>query len=181
MKTFGKRRNVPEINAGSMADIAFLLLIFFLVATTILSDKGILVKLPVWDSNRPEVKIRERNHFNVAINTSNELFARGENIRLEDLRERVKNFIINTEGHTNLAMKPSMAVVSLKHDRGTTYKTYLEVYNELKGAYRELWDEQAQLNYGATYADLSLAHKKSIRNDIPMVISEFEPENFGEK
>jgi len=83
-----------EINAGSMADIAFLLLIFFLVTTTIVEDTGILVKLPPWSEEEPEmVKLNKRNVFKVLVNTNNDLLVRDEQTKIDDLRQRVKDFI----------------------------------------------------------------------------------------
>jgi|GEM_PF-4523410 len=79
-----------EINAGSMADIAFLLLIFFLVTTTIAEDKGVLVKLPPWvEEDQPEQVIKERNVLTVLINAQNQLLVEGEEMDIDDLREAV--------------------------------------------------------------------------------------------
>ena len=95
MKRTIARRKAPEVNAGSMADIAFLLLIFFLVTTTILSDSGLLVKLPPFDLTPPEAEINTRNLFRVAINGQNQISARGQVISLTELRQEVKTFIMN--------------------------------------------------------------------------------------
>ncbi|MEL6355760.1 MAG: biopolymer transporter ExbD, partial [Bacteroidota bacterium] len=131
-----------EINAGSMADIAFLLLIFFLVTTTIVEDKGILVKLPPWSDEEPDItKLKERNVYSVLVNAQDQLLVRGEPMRLAELRENAKEFIINPAQRPDLAESPKNAIISLKNDRGTSYDVYLSVYNELKGAYQELWDD----------------------------------------
>ncbi len=172
-----------EINAGSMADIAFLLLIFFLVTTTIDVDKGILVKLPPWSEEEPDIqKLKTRNVFSVLVNAQNELLVRGEPARIEDLRERAKEFIMNPQGRPDLAEKPTAAIISLKNDRGTNYRTYLEVYNELKAAYNELWDEECRRMFGVPYSDdLPVAYKNAIKKKIPFVLSEAEPTAFGEE
>lgn len=172
-----------EINAGSMADIAFLLLIFFLVTTTIVEDKGILVKLPPWSDEEPDItKLKERNVFSVLVNAQNQLLVRGEPAQVSQLRERAKEFISNPSRREDLAEKPTKAIISLKNDRGTNYKTYLEVYNELKAAYDELWDELCQKKYGKPYNDdLPISIRRDIRGEIPMVLSEAEPTNFGEE
>ena len=176
------RREAPEINAGSMADIAFLLLIFFLVTTTIDVDKGITVKLPPWsDEPPPEMKLNERNVYSVLVNANDELLVRGQLMRAADLRENTKNFIANPKNMPNMAETPKKAIISLKNDRGTSYEAYIKVYNELKAAYRELWDDAADAQYGRTYEELELAEKKALRAEIPLVISEAEPTSFGEE
>lgn len=177
------RRQAPEINASSMADIAFLLLIFFLVTTEIVEDKGILVKLPPWSNEPPETqRLNERNVFSVLVNKDNNLLVRGEPTQLADLRERAKEFIINPTDRSDLAASPTKAIISLKNDRGTNYKTYLAVYNELQAAYNELWNDLANERYGVDYSDeLDLAVRKDIKGTIPFVLSEAEPTAFGEE
>ena len=172
-----------EINAGSMADIAFLLLIFFLVTTTIVEDKGILVKLPPWSEDEPDItKLNTRNVYSVLVNANNQLLVRGEEKELKNLRENTIEFITNPQRKEDLAEKPTKAIISLKNDRGTNYKTYLEVYNELQAAYNEIWNTQAKQRYdGKLYDDLPIAYKKAIRADFPLVISEAEPTAFGEE
>lgn len=172
-----------EINAGSMADIAFLLLIFFLVTTTIVEDKGILVKLPPWSEDEPDItKLKERNVYSVLVNAQNQLLVREQPMRIEDLRENAMEFIANPQRREDLAEKPTKAIISLKNDRGTNYDTYLRVYNELKGAYNELWNELCQRKFGIDYSeDLPIAYRKAIKEEIPFVLSEAEPTNFGEE
>lgn len=172
-----------EVNAGSMADIAFLLLIFFLVTTTIDVDKGITVKLPPWSEEEPDItKMNKRNVFSVLVNAQNQLLVRGELMNVDDLREKTKEFIANPARRPDLAEKPTKAIISLKNDRGTKYGTYLEVYNELKAAYSELWTDEAQKLYGVPYTDdMPLEYKRAVRSKIPFVISEAEPTSFGEE
>lgn len=172
-----------EINAGSMADIAFLLLIFFLVTTTIVEDKGILVKLPPWSEEEPDItKLKERNVYSVLVNAQNQLLVREQPMRIEDLRENAMEFIANPQRREDLAEKPTKAIISLKNDRGTEYDTYLRVYNELKGAYNELWNQLCQRKFGIDYSeDLPIAYRKAIKEEIPFVLSEAEPTNFGEE
>ena len=179
----GSRRVSTEINASSMADIAFLLLIFFLVTTTIDVDKGILVKLPPWSEEDPETqKLNSRNVFSVLVNAQNQLLVRGEPTDIATLRERAKEFIINPTRREDLAERPTKAIISLKNDRGTNYKTYLEVYNELYGAYNELWEEESMRSYSVHYSEeLPLHMRKAIKAKIPMVLSEAEPTAFGEE
>ena len=167
------------INASSMADIAFLLLIFFLVTTTIVNDQGILVKLPPYIENQPPVDIPAKNVFSVKINGQNELLVDGQRIEISELRQSTKDFIMNPEQLDTRPSKPTKAVVSLMNDRNTFYATYLSVYNELKGAYNELWDEMAQQRFHSNYEQLTFSQQKEIRREIPLVISEAEPTDFN--
>jgi len=182
-KTRARDRMQNEINAGSMADIAFLLLIFFLVTTTIVEDKGILVKLPPWSEEEPDItKLKSRNVFPVLVNAQNQLLVRGEPTQITELRQRAKEFIANPQQREDLAERPTKAIISLRNDRGTKYETYLRVYNELKAAYNELWDDLSLKKYGRPYSEeMPLSMRKAIREEIPMVLSEAEPTAFGEE
>jgi len=173
-----KRRLNSEVNAGSMADIAFLLLIFFLVTTQIDFDKGILVKLPAWEENQEITPLADNNVFSIKVNRENQLLVEGELGNIDAIRHQVKEFVINPQKKANLSSAPNKAVVSLQNDRGTSYTTYLSVYNEIKAAYNELWEEESNRRYGELYADLPKAAQKEIRNLIPSVISESEPTEF---
>lgn len=178
-----KNRTSNEINASSMADIAFLLLIFFLVTTTIAQDKGIQVLLPPWSDEIPDpTKLNKRNVFAVLVNADNQLLVRGELADVRELKERAKEFISNPYNREDLAESAQKAIISLKNDRGTKYEVYIEVYNELKAAYQELWDELSQRLYGEPYnEEMPDAKKRVIRTEIPFVLSEAEPTNFGEE
>jgi biopolymer transport protein ExbD len=178
-----KDRGAPEINASSMADIAFLLLVFFLVTTTIDVERGITVRLPEWSDEPPEeLNLKQRNVFSVLVNAQNQLLVRGELANVKELRERAKEFIMNPNADPELAEAPNSAIISLKNDRGTNYKTYLEVYNELKAAYNELWNEECQRLFGQKYSeDLPRSKKDKIKDRIPFVLSEAEPTAFGEE
>lgn len=177
-----KNRMANEINAGSMADIAFLLLIFFLVTTTIAEDKGVLVKLPQWSEEPPpEMKLNTRNVYSVLVNAQNQLLVRGDIMDIKDLKNNTKIFIANPQKMENMAESPTKAIISIKNDRGTKYQTYLEVYNELKAAYNELWEESAMVKFGKNLDELTNAQQREIRDAIPLVLSEAEPTKFGEE
>jgi len=120
--------------------------------------------------------------YSVLVNANNQLLVREEPMRIAQLRENAKEFISNPRRLENMSESPKNAIISLKNDRGTNYETYLAVYNELKGAYDELWDELAQKRYGEPYSDdMPFAQRKAIKGEIPMVLSEAEPTNFGEE
>lgn len=176
-----QRRERAAIGTGSVADIAFLLLIFFLVATTIDTDKGIQAKLPPYEEEPPIADVNRRNVLSILINANDELLIRGEEENVAQLKERTKEFILNPSNDESLAQNPVNAVISLKNDRGTSYNAYIQVYNELRAAYSEIHNEVAMKRYGKSYDDLDFEFKKSIRNDFPLVISEAEPTDFAEK
>ena len=181
-KTSSRDRMSNEVNAGSMADIAFLLLIFFLVTTTILEDKGILVKLPIWSEEEPETaKLNERNVYSVLVNANNQLLVRGQEVRVENLKKNTIEFIKNPQKRSDLSENPKKAIISLKNDRGTAYETYLGVYNELQAAYNEIWDEESRKRYKKPFSKLVIDQRRAIRKDFPLIISEAEPTAFGEE
>ena len=174
------RRETPEINAGSMADIAFLLLIFFLVTTTMDVDSGISKKLsekPPKDYVPPIIK--ERNIFEVNINRNNELLVEGETMKIEDLKEATLKFIDNGGGDgkivdgvstgkcdyckgarsTASSDHPNKAIISVQSDRGTEYGMYIKVQNELLRAYTELRNRLAIDTYNVSYDALEKAYK----------------------
>ncbi len=163
------RRSSPEVNAGSMADIAFLLLIFFLVTTTIETDKGISRKLPPWqDEDMPEPpKIKQRNIFTVVLNSNNDLLVEDEEMELKDLRQAAYEFLDNGggtgseacsfcqgAGSAESSVNPQKAIISLQNNRGTEYGTYIAVQNELVAAYNMLRNREAKRIYGETFTAL---------------------------
>ncbi len=192
------RREAPEINGGSMADIAFMLLIFFLVATTMNIDSGIMRKLPpIVEDQQDDIDIKERNVFVVLINSNDQLLVENEILNIKNLKDKAKEFIANKANLETLPEKKlvkdipffgdqmvSKQVISLQNDRGTKYDTYITVQNELTKAYNELRDELAMGKWSKTYAQLEKAHEKdklkAIRKIYPMRISEAEPKNIGE-
>ena len=188
-----RNRQVSEINAGSMADIAFLLLIFFLVTTTMDVDSGILRKLPPPVEDIPEdQQVKKRNVFEVLVNMNDQLLVEGELGNIQTLRNKAKDFIKNASDNPDLSEKKpvedieligqyriSKGVVSLQNDRGTSYDMYIQVQNELVAAFRELRDELSMQKFGKKYKGLSKDKVKAIRKAIPMMISEAEPKSVG--
>jgi biopolymer transport protein ExbD len=180
------RRGLPEINAGSMADIAFLLLIFFLVTTTMDVDTGISRKLPEKqpeDIERP--KLKEKNVFVVTVNRNNDILVEGETfMTIDQIREEAVKFIDNGGGIGNpmdgadpaecdwcegakdpaSSDHPNKAVISLESDRGTSYGTYIAVQNELVGAYTDLRNRLSEKLYGVTYTQLLKDAKNNLTN-----------------
>lgn len=175
------KREKKELGAGAMADIAFLLLIFFLVSTTIQTDAGLNVLLPPYIEQPPR-PVNKRNVFSVQLNAANELFVRGSRMSWSEtklIKEQLKTFIMNHDKDPNSSETPTKAVVSILTDNGTSYESYITVYNEVKAAYNGLWEQQAQNLYGRSYQDLGTAEQSEIRKIIPLVISEAEPTSLA--
>jgi len=174
------KREIPEINAASMADIAFLLLIFFILITTIETNEGlarVLPPMPVAD--QPIIEINKRNVFEVRVNSNDQLLVEGEYLIIDQLKEATKRFILNYGANPNLSTSPQEAVVSLKNDRGTSYNMYIMVQNELTAAYNEIRDAEARKKFGKSYAELDEESQKVIKDLFPMKVSEAEPVDIG--
>lgn len=159
-----RRKGAPEVNAGSMADIAFLLLIFFLVTTTIETDAGLDRQLPPIEPPEEDVIIKQKNIFTVLVNKEGRLLVEEAPIRLEDLKASAMNFLENGADGTctyckgdknpNSSDNPTKAIISLKNDRETKYSTYITVQNELVGAYNELRNREAQRLFGRSFVEM---------------------------
>ncbi|NND14876.1 MAG: biopolymer transporter ExbD [Eudoraea sp.] len=164
-----RRGGPPEVNAGSMADIAFLLLIFFLVTTTIETDAGLDRMLPPLEPPETDVVIKQKNIFTVNINKNGQLLVEEELIQLKDLRAKAMAFLDNggspsgTPDYCNYCKgtrdasssdSPTKAIISLKNDRETRYGTYITVQNELVGAYNDLRNREAQRLYGRDFTEM---------------------------
>ena len=187
------RRDNSEINAGSMADIAFLLLIFFLVTTTMDVDSGISRKLPEKSDETPQVIIKEKNVLDITVNRNNQLLVENEFVEVEDIKRLAMEFIDNGGGistpkgdkpgepcdYCNGAKDPASsdhptkAVISLQSDRGTTYGMYISIQNEIESAYNELRNKLALKKYNRTYKDLLGDYKdngtKSVKDKIDIL------------
>ena len=189
------RRELGDINAGSMADIAFLLLIFFLVTTTMEVDTGIarqLPPLPDDQQQQDDIEIRERNIFMVLVNAQDRLLVEGRPTQVQDLTEMAKIFIKSNPDDLKLPefdekeieglglVNVPVGVISLRNDRGTSYGKYIEVQNELVRAYNEVRDEAALQYFGRRkFDDLTEDQQLAIRQLYPQRISEAEPKTIG--
>lgn len=165
-------RKSPEVNAGSMADIAFLLLIFFLVTTTIETDSGINRKLPPMEELIDPPVIKERNIFTVVVNKNNMILVEEKLMDLSEVRSAAVKFLDNggglgeeacnyCEGEKDRSSSdnPEKAIISLKNDRETDYKVYISVQNELVAAYTHLRNVRAQELYGTSYSEMMKNYK----------------------
>jgi len=195
----GKKRKVPQMNATSSADIAFMLLLFFLLTTSMDTDTGLARRLPPppdksVKQEQMELKVNKRNILQVMINTNNQILCAGEYIDIKQLKEKVKTFIQNERNEENLPeieekdvpffgpIKVSAKhVISLQNDRGTRYQAYIEVQNELAAAYTELRDDVSRKKWGKIFAELDEEQQKAVQDIYPQKISEAEPKNYGDK
>jgi biopolymer transport protein ExbD len=189
------RKKLQEINAGSMADIAFLLLIFFLVTTTMDTDTGLQRKLPPIpeEEEQDNTPIKERNVFIVLINSQDQLLVEGEPADITQLRDKAKEFIANPDDLETLPDKEmkyveelgreeyicKSAVISLQNDMSTTYEVYMKVQNELVAAYNELRNEFSMKEWGKQYKELNEDELSAVRTVYPMRLSEAEPKNVN--
>jgi biopolymer transport protein ExbD len=176
-----RKLNQEPVNTGSMADIAFLLLIFFLVSTTILQEKGLMITLPPDKEKQEVMPVNDRNLFKISINSKNEFLIQDEPRRdLVGLREELRMFILNPTEASDLAESPKKAIISLKSNRGTDYAAFIAVLDELKGAYYNIYGERVGLS-GDEYRHLDLDNPRQLalyekgKEGVPMNISIAEP------
>jgi biopolymer transport protein TolR len=198
-----KRGAPPEVNAGSMADIAFLLLIFFLVTTTIETDAGLDRMLPPIEPPETDVVIKQKNIFEVIINKNGQLFADEELVEISQLREKAMGFLDNggapsgsadycnfCQGSRNASSSdnPTKAIISLKNDRETPYGTYITVQNEIVGAYNDLRNREGQRLYKRDFTSMEAAYlnpetAESVRDELKdkvKAIQDLFPQKFSE-
>ena len=191
------KRKTPGINGSSSADIAFMLLIFFLITTSMDTDQGLARRLPPpvpKDQKKQDVDINKRNLLVVLINSQNQILCGDQFVDIKQLKDKVKEFIDNPYNDANKpekveedvpffgkVMTAKKHVISLQNDRGTEYQAYIQVQNELAKAYNELRDDVSRKNFGMPFAELDEEQQKAVQQVSPQKISEAEPKNNGGK
>ena len=190
------KKKVPEINGSSMADIAFIALIFFLMVTTMDKEEGIsrlLPPIPPEDQKVENQEVNRRNIIQVKINSNDRLLAGSQPMDVSQLKDKIKEFMTNPYDDPNLPEKEiqdipglgpvpvSKGVISLQNDRGTTYQAYITVQNELIKAINELRDDFSMKTFGKKYSKLSEDQQEMVRKAIPQKISEAEPKDVKKK
>lgn len=188
------KRKTPGLNTGSMSDISFLLLTFFLLTSSINTEQGIPRKLPppkTEDAQDKTVDINKRNVLNVLVNFRDEISVNGEVMMVSELKDKAKEFFANPNNDPNLPEKVSKpidgigdfavskGVVSLTNDQGTSYDMYVQVQNELQRAVNELRDETSLQYFGKKYNALDSAAQRAVTQAIPMSISEAPPMDYS--
>jgi len=193
------KKKMPGLNTTSTADISFMLLIFFLVTTSMDTDMGLarrLPKPPDPDQEDATMDIKKRNILYVRLNFNGQLWLEDETTRgyaeISELRPRVKEFVKNEQ---NLSVLPEKHVknidllgqcfvtdkhvISVQTDRATPYNAYFQVQNELVAAYNELRNELAKEKFGREFQYLKDEEKLAIKQYYPQNISEAEPKKYG--
>jgi biopolymer transport protein ExbD len=193
----GKKRKVPSINGSSSADIAFMLLLFFLLTTSMDTDQGLARKLPRPPENKDkldEIKVNERNVLKVLVSSDNRIMCAGDEVTIPQLREKAKEFIDNPSNSEHLPEKEeadipiigkkmitAKHVISLQCDRGTKYQVYVDAQNELAAAYNELREAASKQYFGnKKFDELTDDEREAVVKIYPQKISEAEPRKYGE-
>ncbi len=190
------KRKTPGLNTQSTADIAFLLLCYFLMTSTMDQQAGLQRRLPPMpDKNQKveDMKVNERNIIIVRINSGDRLFAGDQPMDVSQLKDKIKEFLTNPNNDPKLPEREnkeiegfgtypvSKGVISLQNDRGTSYDAYIHVQNELVKAINEIRDDFSRQHFGRRYANLTEDQQKIVRDAIPQNISEAEPKDVNKK
>ena len=189
------KKKTPEINSSSTADIAFLLLCYFLMTTTMGDQSGLQRRLPPIPDKDQKVENQKANRRNIVIvriNSADKLFAGSEPMDISLLKEKMKEFLANPADDPNLPEKEpkeiegktymvSKGIISLQNDRGTSYQAYIAVQNELVKAVNELRDEFSMREFGRKFAFLTEDQQEIVKKAVPQNISEAEPKDTGKK
>ena len=189
-------KKTPAINSSSTADIAFLLLCYFLMTTTMGSQTGLsrrLPPMPTEEQQQENQKVNRRNIITVKINSQDRIFAGGEPIDISMLKDKIHEFLTNPRNVENLPERvmtdiegfgqypASKGVISLQNDRGTSYRQYIAVQNELVKAVNEIRDEFSLNNYGKKFIQLDEEKQEIVKKAIPQQISEAEPKDVAKR
>lgn len=189
-------KKTPAINSSSTADIAFLLLCYFLMTTTMGSQTGLsrrLPPMPTEEQQQENQKVNRRNIITVKINSQDRIFAGGEPIDISMLKDKIREFLTNPRNDENLPERVmtdiegfgqypvSKGVISLQNDRGTSYRQYIAVQNELVKAVNEIRDEFSLNNYGKKFIQLDEEKQEIVKDAIPQQISEAEPKDVAKR
>ena len=190
------KKKVPAMNTSSTADIAFLLLCYFLMTTTMGSQTGLSRRLPPMPDKNQKVedqKVNRRNIIQGKINSADRILAGSEPIDVSQLKDKIKEFLTNPANDPNLPEKEiqniegfgeypvSKGVISLQNDRGTSYQAYIAVQNELVKAVNEIREDFSRKNYGKSFVLLTEDEQAIVKKAIPQFISEAEPKDVGRR
>ena len=190
------KRKTPGVNTQSTADIAFLLLCYFLMTSTMDQQSGLQRRLPPMpdkDQKTEDTKVNKRNIIIVKINSADRLFAGDQLMDVSQLKDKIKEFLTNPANDPNLPEREnkfiegfgeypvSKGVISLQNDRGTSYQAYIAVQNELVKAVNEIRDDFSRAQYGKVFANLNEDQQKIVKEAIPQNISEAEPKDVTKK
>jgi|LSPZ01.1.fsa_nt_gi biopolymer transport protein ExbD len=194
-----KKRKVPQLNSTSSADIAFIMLLFFLLTSSMDTDRGLQRRLPPPvpkdQMKDAEIKSKQRNTLVVLINSNDQIGVGGEYVTdMKILRQKVKDFVENPTNDEHMPEKVEVDVpffgnmmitknhvISLQNDRGTSYQTYITVQNEIAAAYGELRNDVAQKKFGKNFMEINEEQQQAVQTIYPQKISEAEPKDYSKK
>lgn len=190
-----KKKKTPGINGSSTADISFILLLFFLLTTSMGSDKGISRQLPPAvpaDQQDVSIDVNKRNMLRIMVNNAGQILANGEFLDIKDLKAKVKEFVLNENDDPSLPERTveefpligkqlvtKKHVISLTNNVDTRYEDYIAVQNILTAAYNEIRDEKARKEFGKPFAELSSEKQEILIDLYKQKISEAEPKEYG--
>ena len=160
-----RHRAVPELNTTSTADISFMLLVFFLVTSSMNSDKGLGRKLPPVNEHQQELRdVNRSNVLQVSLDASDVLYCDEKTVTLQELQQQVESFVASRQTDQH--------VIAVETARTTSYNAYFEMQNAIVKAYRELREKMARQQYGHSFAQCSEAERDAIKVRYPQRISE---------
>lgn len=171
---FRRRRfeQIPELNTSSTADISFMLLIFFLVTSSMDTDKGLLRQLPPPpQEQQPPTDVRKDHVLQVTLDDNDQLAVDGTLLTTQQLKEQIMAFV---------AADRTAHVISIQTDRATTYEAYFRMQNAIVGAYNQLREKYSLEHYGKGYGELVEEQRDDVNQYYPQRISESKPSTGGE-
>ncbi len=171
------KRAQPEVNTSSVADIAFLLLSFFLTTTAIREDKGLMLNLAPWQDHAQPVEVKERNVLRVHLNSANQLLIEGQlQVSPAEIQSYVRRFVLNNGRDASSSENPEKAIVSLKADRGASHAAFIRALDEIQAFYHAEYAARAGMSVKAFLSlDVSRRDDKALldraKAGLPMNIS----------
>lgn len=168
MKEQKKKRKLPALGAGSMADVAFLLLIFFLVTTTIETEAGIESTLPPYTEDQTPRPHFVDNILAIEVNGNDKIMLNGQSASVRQIQSSILDLVFHK------AQSPQKAIVTLQNSHQTSYDFYIQVYDAVKGSYADIWEEEAQKKYGRSFETLPKTQQREVTEAYPLRLAEKE-------
>lgn len=163
-----RRHEVPQLNTTSTADISFMLLTFFLMTTSMDSDKGLPRQLPPMPDEKQEQaqEVKKKDVMNVYLHEDNSLTVDEQPVKIAALKAKVETFVAHSKDH----------IISIQADRKANYETYFAMQNEIMLAYSDLRNSYSKKKYGKRFSELTPEQSEVVKAQYPQRISEAEPQ-----